>query len=146
MQVDFYQLTRDPAEKILPALAGKILGDGGRLLVVCDSNAQLESLSNALWNAKGDAFLANAVAAGTDGDARQPILLSGTIDAANGARFVAMADGIWRAEALAFDRAFYLFPPERTDDARAAWRKLGEDEAITRNYWRQDGGKWIKGP
>ena len=146
MQVDFYQLTRDPAEKILPALAGKILGDGGRLLVVCDSNAQLESLSNALWNAKGDAFLANAVAAGTDGDARQPILLSGTVDAANGARFVAMADGIWRAEALAFDRAFYLFPPERTDDARAAWRKLGEDEAITRNYWRQDGGKWIKGP
>ncbi len=146
MQVDFYQLTRDPAEKILPALAGKILGDGGRLLVVGDSNAQLESLSNALWNAKGEAFLANAIAVGATTDAQQPILLSSTADATNGARFVAMADGIWRGGALGFERAFYLFPPERTDDARTAWRKLGEDEAITRNYWRQDGGKWIKGP
>lgn len=146
MQVDFYQLTRDPAEKILPALAGKILGDGGRLLVVGDSNAQLESLSNALWNAKGEAFLANAIAVGATTDAQQAILLSSTADATNGARFVAMADGIWRAGALGFERAFYLFPPERTDDARTAWRKLGENQAITRNYWRQDGGKWIKGP
>jgi DNA polymerase III subunit chi len=148
MQVDFYQLTRDPAEKILPALAAKILGDDARLLVVSDNSAQLESLSAALWNAKGDAFLANALAVGGEGDADalQPILLSAAVGAANGARFIAMADGVWRDEALSFERAFYLFPPERTDDARAAWRKLGEDETVTRNYWRQDGGKWIKGP
>lgn len=150
MQVDFYQLTRDPAEKILPALAAKILADDGRLLVVSESKAQLEAISAALWNAKGEVFLANGMAgSGADSgaaDGRQPILLSERAEPGNEARFIALADGVWRDDALSFDRAFYLFPPERTDDARAAWRKLGDDAAITRNYWRQDGGKWVKGP
>ncbi len=99
MQVDFYQLTRDPAEKILPALAAKILGDDARLLVVSENGAQLESLSAALWNSKGDAFLANGIAGG-NADPQQPTLLSGTVDAVNQARFIAMADGIWRDEAV----------------------------------------------
>lgn len=146
MQVDFYQLTRDPAEKILPLLAGKILADGGRLLVVSESKPQLEAIGAALWNVKGEAFLANGPAQGGDTDGLQPILLSARVDAANKARFIVLADGRWRGDALAFERAFYLFPPERTDDARAAWRKLGEDGGVTRYYWRQDGGKWIKGP
>ena len=33
MQVDFYQLTRDPAEKVLPPIAQRVLDGGGRLLV-----------------------------------------------------------------------------------------------------------------
>jgi DNA polymerase-3 subunit chi len=114
--------------------------------VVSDSKAQLEALSAALWAVTGEAFLANGLAAGGQADALHPILLSEGPEPTNEARFVALTDGIWRDEALTFERAFYLFPPERTDDARAAWRKLGEDETITRNYWRQDGGKWIKGP
>jgi DNA polymerase III subunit chi len=146
MQVDFYQLTRDPVETILPVLASKILTDGGRLLVVSKDKSQLETLSAALWTVKGDAFLANALASGDAADVNQPILLSTAIDPANGARFIALADGIWRDEVLSFERAFYLFPPERTEDARTAWRKLGDDENIACNYWRQDGGKWVKGP
>ncbi|MEE2741983.1 MAG: DNA polymerase III subunit chi, partial [Pseudomonadota bacterium] len=34
MQVDFYQLSRDPVEQVLPAIAGRILAMGARLLVV----------------------------------------------------------------------------------------------------------------
>ena len=34
MQVDFYQLTRDPAEKVLPFIAQRVLDDKGRLLIV----------------------------------------------------------------------------------------------------------------
>ena len=147
MQVDFYQLTRDPAEKILPALAAKIFADGGRLLVVSADNAQLKQISAALWGYKTESFLAHAISdQDAQDDALQPILLATTTDPANRARFIAMTDGEWRDEALGFDRAFYLFPPERTDDARAAWRKLGEREDVTRNYWRQDGGRWVQGP
>jgi DNA polymerase-3 subunit chi len=36
MQVDFYQLTRDPAEKVLSAIAQRVLDNGGRLLIVSD--------------------------------------------------------------------------------------------------------------
>jgi DNA polymerase III subunit chi len=146
MQVDFYQLTRDPAEKVILALAQKILGEGGRLLVVSGDEVQLTAISAALWSAKPESFLANAIADGGEGDAVQPVLLSFEPEASNGARFIALADGEWRDEALEFDRAFYLFPPDSTDNARAAWRGLGEREDVVRKYWKQDGGRWMEGP
>jgi DNA polymerase-3 subunit chi len=147
MQVDFYQLTRDPAEKVLPPIAQHVLDDGGRLLIVSADAAQLDAISTTLWGWKADSFLAHAKAGEGEGDdAVQPILLSADADAANGAKFIVLADGEWRDEALNFDRAFYLFPPSHTDNARAAWRALGERERVERRYWKQDGGKWVQGP
>ena len=145
MQVDFYQLTRDPAEKVLPSIAQRVLDGGGRLLVVSSDTGQLDAISAALWTSKADSFLAHAKA-GEGDDAIQPILLSGEPVAANDAKFVAIADGEWRDAALAFDRAFYLFPPSHTDNARTAWRALGEREDVERRYWKQDGGRWVQGP
>jgi DNA polymerase III subunit chi len=145
VQVDFYQLTRDPAEKVLPAIAQRVLDGGGRLLVVGGDGAQLDAISAALWNAKPDSFLAHAKV-GEGDDSLQPILLSSEPVAANLAKFIVLADGIWRDEALEYDRAFYLFPPDRTENARTAWRALGEKEGVERRYWKQDGGKWVQGP
>lgn len=145
MQVDFYQLTRDPAEKVVPAVAQRVLDGGGRLLIVSNDAAQLDLISAALWNAKADSFLAHAKA-GEGDDSIQPILLSSETEAANGAKFIALADGEWRDAALAFDRAFYLFPPSHIDNARSAWRALGEKEGVERRYWKQDGAKWVQGP
>ncbi len=144
MQVDFYQLTRDPAEKVLPPLAQRVLDGGGRLLIVSDS-AQLDVISAALWTWKADSFLAHAKA-GEGDDSKQPILLSCEPAATNDAKFIALADGLWRDAALTFDRIFNLFPPSHTDNARAAWRALGEREDVERRYWKQEGGKWVQGP
>jgi len=144
VQVDFYQLTRDPAEKVLPPIAQRVLDGGGRLLVVGDS-VQLESVSAALWAFKPDSFLAHSKA-GEGDDSLQPILLSIEPVAANLAKFIVLADGVWRDEALGFDRVFYLFPPSHTDNARTAWRSLADTEHIERRYWKQDGGKWVQGP
>lgn len=145
MQVDFYQLTRDPAEKVLSPIAQRVLDGGGRLLVVGGDAGQLDAISAALWTAKPDSFLAHAKA-GEGDDSIQPILLSNEPAAANGARFIALADGQWRTEALEFDRTFYLFPPDTTNNARAAWRALGEADGVERHYWKQDGSKWVQGP
>jgi DNA polymerase III subunit chi len=131
MQVDFYQLTRDPAEKVLPPIAQRALDSGVRLLVVSDC-AQLDVISAALWAFKPDSFLAHAKA-GEGEDSLQPILLSTESFATNSAKFIALADGVWREEALEFDRVFYLFPPSHTDN-------------VERRYWKQDGGKWVQGP
>ena len=144
MQADFYQLTRDPAEKVLPPIAQRVLDGGGRLLVVGDS-AQLDSVSAALWAFKPDSFLAHSKA-GEGDDLLQPILLSTEPFAANRAKFIALADGVWRDEALGFDRVFYLFPPSHTDNARTAWRSLADRDNVERRYWKQDGGKWVQGP
>jgi len=144
VQVDFYQLTRDPAEKVLPPIAQRVLDVGGRLLVVGDG-AQLDAVSAALWAFKTDSFLAHSKA-GEGDDSLQPILLWSEPIAANSAKFIALADGVWRDEALEFDRVFYMFPPSHTDNARTAWRALAERENIERRYWKQDGGKWVQGP
>ena len=142
MKVDFYQLSRDPAEAVVPLLARNTLAAGERLLVVSADPDQTGRIEDALW-ARKDAFLATGRAGGAH-DARQPVLLSGTMAAGNGARYVVLADGIWRGEAEQFERVFLLFDSSTIDDARATWRSLDGREGLERSYWRQDGGKWIK--
>ena len=144
MRVDFYQLSRDPAELVLPRLAQGTLGAGERLLVVSEDADQLARISEALWTRMPETFLANGMAGG-EHDARQPILLSHAAEPANGARYLALADGVWR-DMDQVERVFLLFPPERIDDARGTWRMLGTREGVERKYWRQDGGKWREGP
>ena len=150
MQVDFYQVSRDPAEAIVAMLAEKTLAAGQRLLVVAEGASRLEAIGQALWSHPGrpgaPSFLANG-RAGEGHEPRQPILLSETLEPANGARFVALADGVWRDEAAdpaRFDRAFLVFDAATLDAARACWRALGQREELTRNFWKQEGGRWAK--
>ncbi|MEO0033320.1 MAG: hypothetical protein RIS94_3078 [Pseudomonadota bacterium] len=145
MRVDFYQLTRDPAELVLPLIARNALGAGERLLVVSEDEDQLARIGEQLWSRLPETFLAHGRAGGAH-DARQPILLSDRVEAPNGARFMALADGVWR-DMDGAERVFLLFPPDRIDDARGCWRMLGQRGAdVERKYWRQDGGKWREGP
>lgn len=142
MQVDFYQLEARPVEQILPRIIERLLESGARLLIVAEEEAVLESLDAALWAYRDDAFLPHAIA-GRDADAEQPVLLSRNTEPANGARNIALVDGLWRDEALGFDRAFYLFDGDTVEGARAAWRTLAGHEGLERRFWKQDErGKW----
>ena len=147
-RVDFYRLTRDPAARVLPLLAERVLGQGERLLVVAGDRTLRAALSEGLWAHKPDSFLAHGEAGGALA-VHEPILLAGSIaaPAANGARMVVLADGIWRDEALAFTRCFFLFDNSRIDDARATWRALANVEGVEAHFWLQDErGKWQEGP
>ena len=140
MRVDFYQLTRDPVEAVLPLIARNTVGAGERLLVIATEDA-FDRLSDALWTRLPESFLAHGRAREPHQE-RQPILLSTTPEAANGARYIALADGHWRDEALDFDRAFLLFGDATIAAARQVWRDLGAREGLDRHFWKQDGGKW----
>lgn len=143
-RVDFYQLTRDPVERVLPAIAARILGNGGRLLVVAASAMLRRQIDEALWTLQPASFLPHGNAGAPDEDI-EPILLAGTLDTAppNSATHVALADGEWRDEALDFDRAFLLFDNARIDHARGAWRSLANVDGAERHFWRQDErGRW----
>jgi DNA polymerase-3 subunit chi len=142
MQVDFYQLSRDPAEAALAMIAGKVLEAGERLLVVSGDDALTARISDALWTRQAESFLAHGLSGGPH-DARQPILLSDRPEPANAARYIALADGRWRDEAMGFDRVFLLFDEATIDAARAIWRALDGREQDQRRYWRQgETGKW----
>ena len=145
MQVDFYQLSRDPVDKVLPAIAAKILATGGRLLVVAAEQDQRDRISHGLWSTDPASFLAHEEA-GCANDAIQPILLSATCEPLNDAKFVALADGEWREEALSFDRAFYFFDHLTIDGARQSWRALRDRDDVEPRFWKQEGGKWMQGP
>lgn len=145
MRVDFYHLTRDPAEKLVPMLAGKCLQAEARVLLVSRDVIQCAAISKALWTDDPASFLAHDFA-GSDQEVDQPILISDRCEAANGATFVILSDGLWRDEALQFDRAFLLFTAEEIDGARATWRDLSAKDDVTPRYWKQDGGRWVEGP
>lgn len=147
-RVDFYRLTRDPVERVLPAIATRILGNGDRLLVVAASAMQRQAIDEALWTLQPASFLPHGNAGSPD-EAIEPVLLSGALEASppNGARFVALADGEWRDDALGFERTFLLFDNSRIDDARALWRTLAAREDVDNRFWKQDeNGRWSEGP
>ncbi|MEJ5976479.1 DNA polymerase III subunit chi [Novosphingobium sp. PS1R-30] len=145
MRVDFYQLSRDPAEAVLPLIARNTLKAGERLLVVSGREDQLGVISRELWGRVADSFLAHGFSGG-DHDARQPILLSGEMAAGNGAKYLAIADGVWRDSDTGFERTFYIFDDETLQPARECWVMLGKRGGIDRRFWKQQGGKWVEGP
>ena len=149
MQVDFYQLSRDAAEVAEAQIAAKALPAGQRMLVVAADEALLGRLSTALWSRVKDSFLPNGMAGG-EHDARQPILLATRLDgagAANGAGVVAFADGVWREMPEGgggFARALLFFDEGGVVPARALWKVLGERADVSRAFWKQEDGRWVK--
>ena len=145
MRVDFYHLTRDPAEKLVPMLASKSLDAGKKLLLLAQGETLCATLSKSLWSHDPASFLAHDFA-GSERQADQPILIAEQCDPVNGASYIILSDGQWRNEALDFERVFFLFTADQIDQARTAWRDLAARENVTPHYWKQDGGRWVKGP
>ena len=143
MRVDFYQLGRTQPDAVIATIAGKLLDEGQRLLVVAADEALLARLDRQLWDQGAASFLPHGLAGGED-DTVQPILLSTGTDAPNLARNMLIADGEWREAALAYDRAFYLFDASTRDAAALVWKLLAGREGVERNYWAQEEGKWVK--
>ena len=143
MQIDFYQLSGDPVEKVVPLLAAKALEGGGKLLVVSGDPAQRTALSEALWAREGT-FLANGEA-GAAHASRQPVLLSDDCDASNEARVAIIADGHWRENAAGLGRAILLFGPDQTEAARELWSALSGSGHDLRIFKQGEAGGWREG-
>jgi len=142
VKADFYHLTALPLERVLPRIAERVTADGGRLLIVAGDAEQRAALDRLLWTYAAESFLPHAQAGAGD-DSTQPVLISGQPLAGNAARNIALADGIWRDEALGFDRAFHFFDESNVAAARIAWKSLAGRGEIERRYWKQDeDGRW----
>lgn len=142
MKLDFWQVTDDPVEKVAALIAKRVLADGARLLVVSDDPEQRTAIARELWQAGPETFLANGEA-GAPGAEHQPILLSADCAAPNGATHLILADGVFR-DAPGFARTFLLFPPAAAPAAREAWRAQDGRADVTRAYFAQEDGRWVK--
>jgi DNA polymerase-3 subunit chi len=141
--VDFYHLAASPLERVLPSICEKVLASGERLLLVADEG-RLTQLDELLWTYSKDSFLPHGHRSRANPEA-QPILLSDATEPLNAATNIALADGRWRDEALAFRRTFYFFDASHVDAARGTWRALKGREGLESRYWKQDErGKWFQ--
>ena len=143
MEVRFYQLNRDPVEKVVPLLAAKVLEAGDRLVVVSGDAEQRAALSQALWE-RETAFLAHGMA-GEPCEARQPLVLGGDCNTLSGAQTALIADGVWRAEAETFERVILLLAAEQTVDARQLWVTLESKGHAMRIFKQREDGGWREG-
>ncbi len=145
MLVDFYHLEKSPLERVLPRICERLLDGGERLLLVAEPSL-LQQLDELLWTYATDSFLPHGCSEAAWPE-RQPILLSAIANPVNGAANIALADGVWREQALAFARAFYFFDNRNLDNARGSWRMLKDRPDVDRRYWKQDEqAKLVQGP
>lgn len=145
----FYHLTRTPLERALPQLLGRVLGAGGRTMVLFGSRERLDAIDAALWTTAEPDWLPHGTPT-TGHPGYQPIWLT-TEDAAeagapNGARFLVLLEGMTSQRLDAFDRVLDLFDgsdPEAVAAARDRWRVAkAAGHALT--YWKQGAKGWEK--
>jgi DNA polymerase-3 subunit chi len=145
MDIGFYHCTRAPANEVAIRLAEKALAAGQRLLVI-GAPERLETLDTLMWTDSADSFLPHGLAGGPH-DADQPVLLSETVQPANGATLLLSLEAGVPATLDGFDRLFNLFEDGTPAHARARadWKALADREGLTRSYWQQtDRGGWQK--
>lgn len=143
MQLGFYLVGTMPLERALAKIAAQVLKSGERLVVVAEDAKLRARLDEALWAEEPAQFLAHGAADDAEA-ARQPIVLGADCAAPNGARHIALADGRWRDEAAAFDRAFLFFDEDGRQAARDTWRALEDREGLERAFYAQEDGRWVK--
>lgn len=148
-EIGFYHLTRTPLEVALPRLLGRVLGGGGRAMVLCGAAERVAALDSALWTSTEPDWLPHGTPASGHA-ALQPIWLT-TEDAdaggaPNGARFLVLLDGMESARLALFDRVLDLFDGGDAPAVAAARRRwaTAREAGHALTYWQQGAKGWEK--
>ncbi len=143
--VQFYHLLTTPLERALPKLVEKACGQGMRVLIHGTSE-QCEALDRALWVNDPDSFIPH----GSDNSPnpeRQPVYLTRSMDNANKAQILMIADGATCEEQETYERICDIFDggdEQAVAAARERWKAYA-DQGLPLTYIRQkEGGGWEK--
>jgi len=143
----FYHLTRRPLEATLPLLLGKALGAGWRVAVRGRDAKRMEWLDAQLWLGPEDGFLPHGLDTAPHA-ADQPILLTTSPDAPNGAVCLMVVDGaeVAPGEVARMVRVCVLFDGNDAaalEHAREQWKAL-TGAGCAAQYWSEESGRWEK--
>lgn len=144
--VQFYHLTATPLERALPKLVEKAYSAGFRTLLVAENDARVEQLNQLLWTYDPGSFLPHGSV--KEGEAaKQPILLSTSIETPNDAKLLLVTDGRTPSAPEKFERILDMFDgnnAESVEKARARWKQY-KDSGHEISYMRQtSAGGWEK--
>lgn len=145
-EVLFYHLTESRLEDALPPLLEKSLERGWRVSVHLGSEERQGALDAHLWTFREESFLPHGTDVAANAD-RQPVLLTLSGEAANGATVRFVADGAELPELEGVERLVLMFDGHdqaQLEAARAQWKSLKSDgHELT--YWQQtEDRRWQK--
>ena len=144
-EIFFYQLQRQPLERVLPTLIEKSLERGWRVVVQAASDERVEALDAHLWTFRDDSFLPHATWREAE-TAEQPVLLTVNDDNPNGAAVRFLIDGApVPADADAYARIVLIIDGEDPDAVAVARERWSEGKArgFDVTYWQADEqGRW----
>jgi DNA polymerase-3 subunit chi len=145
----FYQLQRQPIERVLPNLLERSIGRGWRVVVQASSEERIDALDGHLWTFSDDSFLPHGTWRDSEA-AEQPVLLTIHEHNPNSATVRFLIDGApVPGDAHAYERIVVLFDgedPEAVAAARARW-SAGKAQGFTVTYWQPDPeGRWKRMP
>src|SRR5262249_1710872 len=141
-EIVFYQLQRQPLERVLPTLIEKSLERGWRVVVQAAAEERVEARDAHLGPCRDDTFLPHGT--WREAEAReQPILFTRDGDNPNGAAVRFLIDGApMPADADAYQRIVLIVDGEDPDAvaaARARWSE-GKAKGLDVTYWRAGEG------
>jgi DNA polymerase-3 subunit chi len=140
-QIGFYHCTRTKPAAALPKLLGRTLDAGERAVVLCPDAAAVAVMDAALWAVNDPVWLPHGAAEDPD---LQPIWLTATPEAPNGARYLFVLEGAAAGALDRWARVFDLFDggaEAEVQAARARWR-AAKDGGHTLAYWQQGAKGW----
>ncbi len=145
-EIRFYHLQSQGLEQALPALLGKALGLGHKIVVKVADAKQLKVLNEGLWSYRADSFLPHGSA--EDGHAaEQPIYLTLEDENPNGAKVLILTEGCESTMLDDFDLCCEMLngrDATQVAEARKRW-KLYQEAGHDITYWQQsDTGGWEK--
>jgi len=144
--ISFYHLELSPLEIALPELLEKTLEAKKRALVLTQSDAQVEELSDVLWAYKSESWLPHGTP--KDGFAdQQPVWLSTLDENANGSSFLFLTNGAISDNVGVYERCFELFDGNNTDTviaARQRWKIYKEAKHELAYFQQNSSGGWSK--
>lgn len=145
-EVLFYHLTESRLEDALPPLLEKSLERGWRVSVHLGSEERRDALDAHLWTFREESFLPHGTDVSERAD-RQPVLLTLSQEALNGATVRFVADGAELPGLEGVERLVFMFDghdQSQLEAARVHWKALKTDgHGLT--YWQQtEEGRWQK--
>ena len=141
----FYHLERPPLAGALAPLLEKCLERDWRVLVSSPDVSALSQLDKDLWRWKDDSFLPHGVEG--EHSARQPVLLSTSLENANNARILVLMNGQQvETPDQAYERIMVVF---QSDDQHALQTARGQfktarDAGLNVKYYQlAESGGWV---
>lgn len=140
----FYHLDMTGPDEAAGPLIAKCLERRWRVLAVSPSAARRAALDEALWTHSADSFLPHGQvdAPGLE-PARQPVLIAGDLQAANGAQALLLLDGMDAPVDAPFERCMVMFDGADAETLATARRQYKAAKGAGRvcKYFKQTPAK-----